>query len=153
MIETIRSLRAAHPHIGVVVLATRQTEHDLERTLQAGANSYLVHDGTSPLLSVAIRAACRGASVVPSEMLWRKPVVPRGGRAAAASGARKVSLTAREQQVLRLLAQGYSNKELSSRLGLAVATIKKHIQSIIAKLGVSSRTEAALRAVREKLVD
>ena len=153
LLDTLRALREAFPHIGMVVLAAGSAEVELQRTLQAGANGYLLENAPPQLISIAVRAASRGASLVPSELLWRTTAPPAASRPLPSLSGRTVVLTAREQQVLRLLTDGFSNKELSTQLGLAVATIKKHIQSIISKLGVSSRTEAALLAVREKLFD
>jgi DNA-binding NarL/FixJ family response regulator len=151
--QVVRAIREAHPMLGVVVWAAEPGEAGYHQAIVAGATGYVLDHGMTDVLLLAVRAARQGASVVPSSFLWRTSTQKPVPRPVQNPCGRTVVLTSREQQVLRLLTQGNSNKELSSHLGLAVATIKKHIQSIIAKLGVSSRTEAALLAVREKLFD
>jgi DNA-binding NarL/FixJ family response regulator len=119
--------------------------------LQAGASAVLSEAADGAILGTAIRAAVQGLTTVSAE--FRDHLVDASGsRSALESDAKDgpppIELTAREQQVLRLLAEGASNKSIARRLGITPHTAKFHVASIVAKLGATGRTDAVAKALR-----
>jgi DNA-binding NarL/FixJ family response regulator len=110
--------------------------------LEAGVAGYLLKTSSAQELAAAVRTAAGGALVL-DEVISRR--LTRRWR--SGPGRTSPSLTARETEVLRLIAQGLPNKQIASQLGLGLRTVESHVSSLLAKLGVSSRTEAALYAV------
>jgi NarL family two-component system response regulator LiaR len=148
-VDAIRGVRSASPGTRVVVLTTFSDDRKVVDSIKAGAAGYLLKDVRPPDLAEAVRAVHRGESVLHPRVggkLMRE--VARPPRACAVE-----SLSERELDVLRLLATGLPNREIAARLVLSEKTIKTHVSSILAKLEVSDRTQAALYAVREGLVD
>jgi DNA-binding NarL/FixJ family response regulator len=113
--------------------------------VRAGAIGYLLKDIRAPELRRAIKAAAAGQVRLPPQA---SAYLVRELRAPEATDA----LTERERQVLRLVAQGYSNKEIGRDLQIAEDTVKTHVKHILAKLGVQSRTQAVLSAMSQGLV-
>jgi DNA-binding NarL/FixJ family response regulator len=110
--------------------------------LEAGVAGYLLKTSSAQELAAAVRTAAGGALVL-DEVISRR--LTRRWR--SGPGKTSPSLTARETEVLRLIAQGLPNKQIASQLGLGLRTVESHVSSLLGKLGVSSRTEAALYAV------
>ena len=132
---------------GLPVLALIHDENDAVEALAAGARAVLYRDATGEHLAAALRATHRGLLVLD------------GGLAAHALRPRQTSapalvepLTPRESEVLQLLAQGLANKAIAERLGISDHTAKFHVNAILGKLGVQSRTEAIVQAARRGLV-
>jgi DNA-binding NarL/FixJ family response regulator len=120
---------------------------------RAGAKGYLLKDVTPEELGLAIRALAGGGNwFKPSltEGVLRGLLEARGG--AAPDGRRDEPLTPREQEVVRMMAGGYSNREIGGALGVAERTVKNHVSSILAKLGVRDRTRAVLKALEKRLL-
>jgi DNA-binding NarL/FixJ family response regulator len=115
--------------------------------LEAGASGYLLKDADADEVIAAIRAAHRG------ELQLDPAIARRLMTALRPKTSRPEELTARELEVLRLLAEGRANKEIAAALSLSERTARTHVSSILSKLGLNSRTQAALWAVREGLVD
>jgi DNA-binding NarL/FixJ family response regulator len=115
--------------------------------MRAGAAGYLLKDAEPSELLAAIRTAHSGGSPLHPDAAARLVGELRRPQTAA------VELTAREREVLELLARGMPNKAIALRLSLAEKTVKTHVSAILRKLEVTDRTQAALRAVRERLVD
>jgi DNA-binding NarL/FixJ family response regulator len=133
------------PNTNVVVLTTLLEDESIVAAVRAGAVGYLLKDTSLPDLLQAIKAAVAGqAQISPkaAARLVQKVVAPE----------RSETLSQREAEVLQLLAQGSANKEIGSHLGIAEKTVKTHVSSILGKLGVQSRMQAALYAVRIGLV-
>jgi DNA-binding NarL/FixJ family response regulator len=133
------------PNTNVVVLTTLLEDESIVAAVRAGAVGYLLKDTSLPDLLQAIKAAVAGqAQISPkaAARLVQKVVAPE----------RSETLSQREAEVLQLLAQGSANKEIGSQLGIAEKTVKTHVSSILGKLGVQSRMQAALYAVRVGLV-
>jgi DNA-binding NarL/FixJ family response regulator len=148
-VAATRRLHAAQPDCRVIMLTTFDDDEYVFEGLRAGAVGYLLKDVPSARLVEAIRAAARGetflqpsiAAKVVAELtrLADRPAAP-----AAASLAEP--LTEREVEILRLMAEGASNKEIAARLFLAEGTVKNHVTNILAKLGVPGRLQAVNRA-------
>ncbi len=153
-IEATRRIRDALPTTKVVMLTVSDDEEDLFASIRSGATGYLLKEVAIEEVADAIRAAARGHGLVSPSMAARLLVEfnrlskPTGAAPGAAS-----RLTVREIEVLRLVAKGMSNREISGDLQIAENTVKNHVRNILEKLQVRSRTEAAMRAVREKLLE
>ncbi len=157
-IELAQRVKEMRPEIAVMVLTMygNDKKYVLE-ALRAGAAGYLGKDAPRELLCRALRAVADGGTMVSSSLLLdtvRGLVQTPRRPEERAPGSRAIDrFTAREQQVLRLVAQGYANKRIARELNLAEVTVKKYVQSIIGKMGASDRTHAAILAVRSGLVD
>lgn len=147
-IESTRQIRARYSEIEVVALTSFGEEERVRAALEAGASGYLLKDADADEVSAAIRAAYRGE-------LPLDPAIARD----LVSSLREEShdeptaeLTTRELEVLRLLGAGKSNKEIAGELQISERTARTHVSNILSKLGLTSRTRAALWAVRQGLV-
>ncbi|TCP47376.1 LuxR family two component transcriptional regulator [Tamaricihabitans halophyticus] len=118
----------------VLLLTTIGRRHEITRALAEGAAGFVLKDSTGDELAAAIHGVWRGLTVIS----------PAAADALGAPGSPQ--LTTRESQVLGLLGDGLSNQDIADRLGLAERTVKVHVGNVLGKLGVRSRTEAALRA-------
>jgi two-component system nitrate/nitrite response regulator NarL len=137
---------------GVPVAALVTAPEQVSAALAEGAQAVLARDVTPAALAAALLAIHRGLSVLDSTgraLLAHEPVEPDAARGPAEAGA---ELTARELEVLQLLAAGLSNKAIARRLAISEHTAKFHVNSILGKLGASSRTEAVVAAARKALV-
>jgi len=141
-IEATRQIRLGAPHARVIILSSSDREEHIYRALQAGACAYLLKDAPAQQISDCLAAVADGRKFLPP-----------------AIGAKLMSrfdgnqLSAREQDILHHLAAGLGNKQIARNAGIAEGTVKFHVNSILSKLGVSSRTEAAREAVKRGLVD
>jgi DNA-binding NarL/FixJ family response regulator len=147
-IAATRRLRVEHPAVRVLALTTFDDDEDVFAALRAGAVGYLLKDVTGDRLVEALLAAARGESVLQPSVAAR--VVARFAELPDDAPPRPqplvVPLSDRELEVLRLLADGGSNREIASALFLAEGTVKNHVTNVLAKLGARDRTQAALRA-------
>ncbi len=147
-IAATRRLRAEQPEVRVLALTTFDDDEDVFEALRAGALGYLLKDVTSDRLVEAVLAAARGESVLQPSVAAK--VVARLAQLDVAPRSRPqplvVPLSDRELDVLRLLADGRSNREIAGELFLAEGTVKNHVTNVLAKLGARDRTQAALRA-------
>ena len=147
-IEAARKIREASPESKVIVLTSYPDDATVLPALEAGAAGYLLKDVEPQELADGVRRVHRG------ESLLHPAVAPRVIREAVGpAAAERDSLPPRELDVLRLLARGLPNKLIARELGIAERTVKTHVSSIFAKLGVTDRTQAALYAVREGLTN
>ncbi len=149
-IAAIREMRFLSPSTKVIVLTSFADDEKVFAAVKAGAAGYLLKDVQPQELGEAIRTVYRGeAQLHPTVAAKLMQEVAESGRQPAALD----SLTDREMDVLRLIAQGMSNKEIALELGVAEKTVKTHVSNILQKLHLADRTQAALYAVRERLVD
>lgn len=144
-VTAIGALRAEFPDVEVIALTSVLEDELVVGAVQAGAVGYLLKDTNADELCRAIKAAAAGQVQLAPEAAAR---LVREVRAPE----RPETLTERETEVLQLLAEGVSNKQIASRLFIGEKTVKTHVSHILAKLGVPSRTAAALHAVRTGLV-
>jgi DNA-binding NarL/FixJ family response regulator len=142
-VETTRRLRIAAPECRVVILTTFDDDDLVFGALRAGASGYLLKDSTAEQLLAGIRSAARGEPVIATRVLSK--VVAEFVRLPPAELPSAPALTPRELDVLTLLARGAVNKEIAKALALTEGTVKNHLSSLFAKLGVTHRTQAALR--------
>jgi len=144
-VEATRRILASRPGTKVVALTSFSDEDLIGETLRAGAIGYLMKNVSADQLADAVRSAHAGRSTLAPEAadaLVRSISAPRPSADA---------LTAREREVLKLMADGLTNADIAERLVIGVATVKTHVSSIISKLGVSTRTEATATAIRRGL--
>jgi DNA-binding NarL/FixJ family response regulator len=144
-IEALRELRARAPATRAIVLSSFIDDDKLFPAVRAGAAGYLLKDVQPQELVAAIRTVHGGGSLL-------HPVVAARLMEALAGSAPLEQLTAREREVLVLIGRGLANKLIARELGIAEKTVKAHVSSVLAKLGLTDRTQAALFAVREGLV-
>ena len=135
----------------VVMLTTSSDERDLVTSLRSGARGYLLKDMEPEQLVDALTAVVEGETVVAPEMTSVLARVVKGGTVESDHPDRFSSLTPREFEILRHLSEGQSNKEIARELGITDGTVKLHVRSILRKLEVRSRVEAAVIAVEERL--
>jgi DNA-binding NarL/FixJ family response regulator len=147
-VSATRRLRVEQPGTRVLALTTFDDDEDVFAALRAGAVGYLLKDVSADRLVEALLAAARGESVLQPSVAAR--VVARFAAMPDDAPPRPqplvVPLSDRELEVLRLLADGGSNREIAAALFLAEGTVKNHVTNVLAKLGARDRTQAALRA-------
>lgn len=148
-IEATRRILVADPAAKVIALTSFATDDKVFPAIQAGAAGYLLKEAEPSELAEAIRKVHNG------EPILHPAVAARLMRqvAAAAPRAHRTDLTARELEVLRLIARGRSNKEIARDLSVAEKTVKTHVSNVLSKLGVADRTQAALYAVQNGLAE
>ena len=146
-IEATRQIRARYPDVQIVALTSFVEEEKAQAALDAGASGFLLKDADADEVAAAIRAAHRG------EVHLDPAIAGRLVRALRAPGTPQPgsTLTERERQVLRLVAAGKANKDIATELSISERTARTHVSNILAKLGMTSRTQAALWAVRDGL--
>ena len=140
-IETIAALRKEWPQAKVLVLTTYAGDENIHRALEAGARGYLIKDALDDDLLNAVTAVWQGRRYVPARVAVQ--MAEHGPR---------VELTDRERQVLDLMANGSRNKEIATALLISEATARTHVENIVAKLGVNSRTEAVVLAAQRGFI-
>ncbi len=155
-IEVTRQIKAAYPDIAVVLLSGYNDDALVVEAIQAGAAGFLLKDASEALLLHTIHVAKSGGCVIEASLLrasasqtpaaLERPQRPEPALMLAEE------LTEREREVLRLMAEGYTNKEIAEQLSVAEVTVKKHVQNIMAKLGATDRTHAAILALRLGLI-
>jgi DNA-binding NarL/FixJ family response regulator len=150
-LELLHELKARWPDVPVIMLTSFDHAHYVRRALAEGAAGYMLKDATPEDLEQAIKVAISGGGNVLSprviqnlfEATAADPSAPEGSRGARPAGA----LTQRETDILALLAEGKSNRDISRALYLSEKTVKAHLAAIFRKLGVTNRTQAAMAAV------
>ena len=151
-VDAIAGLREASPTSRVVMLTVSEDGEDLATALRHGAQGYLLKTIDGDVLAEAIQRAARGEPVVSPEMMGKLVVAFQSQGAPAAPLPQEPAqedvspLSPREEEVLREIAQGASNKEIARRLDIAETTVKIHVQHILKKLGLTSRVQAAVYA-------
>jgi NarL family two-component system response regulator LiaR len=146
-VDATTRIKEQQPSVHVIVLTSFLEEDQVVPAIRAGATSYLLKDVAATDLARAIRGARAGQAQLHPEVarrLMQQVTTPRKPEAAA-------QLTDREREVLRLLAEGRSNKEIARALVVSERTVKGHVSNILGKLGLQDRTQAALYAVRHGL--
>jgi two-component system nitrate/nitrite response regulator NarL len=159
-VDALPALFEAAPHARVLMLTVSEDENDLAAALRGGASGYLLKTIEGEALISAIQRAVVGESVIAPEMTSKLVAAYRGAAAGAqapvqvpaAPPSPLATLSPREHDILRAIAQGASNKEIGRELGIAETTVKIHVQHILRKLDVSSRVHAAVIATECGLI-
>jgi DNA-binding NarL/FixJ family response regulator len=147
-VNTIQTIRSRHEQARFVVLTTYEGDEDIHQALAAGAQGYMIKGMPHDALIEALRRVHAGGRFLPC------PVKQALASRAPSSELRTPNsdLSARERQVLALLASGKSNKDIAGELGITEATVKCHVSAILMRLGVSDRTQAVVVALQRGLV-
>ncbi len=140
-VDAIHRIRMESPQSRFIVLTTYDGDEDIYRALKAGAKAYLLKGMTTDELITAIRVVHAGRSHIPQAIAEK--LAERMG---------VEELTPREMDVLEQIVAGMSNKQIADELGVSEATVKTHINSLLGKLGVTDRTQAATAAIRRGIV-
>jgi len=140
-VQVTAAIRAEFPQARLLVLSSFDGDEDIYRALKAGARAYVLKDSTREELLAAVRTVAAGQRSLSAAVAERLAERVTGSE-----------LTARELAVLRQIVSGRSNKQIASALSISEGTVKTHVKSILAKLGVEDRTEAAVLALRRGLV-
>ena len=154
-VEATRIIKREMPHIGIIALTMYEDQHYIFDLVRAGATGYLIKDSDSTEIIAAIRAISKGESLihpsVASKILAEFSLLSEG------KGKKKSGLdhdlTEREITVLRLVAEGKTNKEIANVLDLSEKTVKNHVRNIFHKLHVYDRTQAAILAIRKGIIE
>ena len=140
-VELTKALREQNPNARVILLTTYDTDEEIFRGLRAGASSYLLKDVDSTRLAETIRAVHAGRKEIPPEIA-----------AKLADHVASETLTPRQEEVLRGVAEGKSNLEIAKALYVSEGTVKAHVKAILQKLGARDRTQAITIAIKRGLV-
>lgn len=152
-IAVLIQLKEAAPQVPVLVVTMHQEPDLVRRAIEAGAAGYVLKGVSRSELLASVRTVWQGGSVVDPALLrlvlgaWNPAVTPCGARAPSED------LSPLERDLLRLIAEGLTNREIAPRLRWSRATVKRYVQQVLEKLGVSDRTQAAVEAVRRGLLD
>ena len=141
-IDTLVSIRGEFPNARVLMLTTSDGDGEIHRALRAGASAYALKSMPKNQLLEVIRAVHAGRRLVPPEVAAR-----------IAEHLGDEALTARELEVLRLIGDGYRNKQIADRLSIAESTVNFHIKNIVGKLGAHDRAHAVTIAIRRGLLE
>jgi DNA-binding NarL/FixJ family response regulator len=153
-IEATREIRSALPHVRIVMLTVSDEEADLYEAIKAGASGYLLKEISTDEVAEAIRSVMAGQSrISPSMASKLLTEFATWSRRSGPPGTEGPTLTDRELQVLRLVAQGMANRDIARELFISENTVKNHVRNILEKLHLHSRMEAVVYAVRENLLD
>ncbi|MDE2221477.1 MAG: response regulator transcription factor [Candidatus Omnitrophica bacterium] len=142
-------IRKEHPHVAVVILTVHEDEPYIFQAIKAGAMGYLLKDVSIKELAEAVRKVSEGEAllqpIIASKVLKEFVMLDkRKAREGQKSGS---NLTAREEEILRFIAMGDSNKEIAQKIGITEKTVKNHVSNILTCLHVNNRTQAALYAL------
>ena len=140
-VAAIQAIRGARSDARIVALTSYDGDADIYRALSAGASGYLIKDMLGTEVVAAVRAAAAGRRVIPPAVASR-----------LAEFTPRVELTAREVEVLRLTAKGLRNKEIARVIGRTEETVKVHVKHVMAKLGVTGRTEAVTLGLQRGII-
>lgn len=153
-VEATRSLHCEMPHVGIIFCTMFEDDEYVFAGLKAGGRGYILKESDPETMLRAIRAVAHGESLlsptVAQKVLRQFAALP--GEAPAGRAPLCDDLTEREREVLSLVGQGYSNKEIARQLSISEKTVKNHIANIFSKLHINDRTQAVLYAIRRGLV-
>jgi DNA-binding NarL/FixJ family response regulator len=144
-IDATRTLRALLPETSVVILTAYPDQRVMARALEAGCCGFVSKTGRPEELIAAVRAAANGSATFPRDAVERLVRHDDSGEGA--------NLSARELEVLRLMAAGHSTNDIAEKLSLSVHTTRNHVRNLMSKLGAHSRLDAVVSAARSGLID
>ncbi|ALX04114.1 chemotaxis protein CheY [Aeromicrobium erythreum] len=151
-VEVCKTIKSISPSTGIIMLTASDEESDLYESIRSGASGYLLKDGsTYDQVAEAVRLVAAGQSLISPSMATK--LLDEFVQMSRSPAPATAQLTARELQVLRLVAKGLSNREIAEELFISENTVKNHIRNMLEKLQMKSRMEAAMYAVRSNLLD
>ena len=150
-VAAIIEIKNAALETGIIILTTYDTDDYIFRGIEAGARGYLLKDSPPEEVLKAIRAVYQGESLIQPRVASR--LLDRLSQFSRNAAPSEGSLSAREVEVLQIMATGAANKEIASRLNIGQSTVKTHIVRIFNKLGVSGRTEAVAEGAKRKIIE
>ena len=139
--DTLITIRGEYPDARIIMLTTSDSDGDIQRALRAGASAYILKSMPKKELLEVVRSVHAGRRYVPADVAAR-----------LAEHLGEEDLTARELEVLRLIRDGYRNKQIADQLAIAETTVNFHIKNLVGKLGANDRTHAVTIAVRRGLL-
>lgn len=145
-IEGTKLIKQAYPDVKILILTTFQDTEYIVEAMQYGASGYLLKDSSYEAIYDGIKVALSGKIVMDSAVSSKLVAQPSIKQVAASQAIQQWNLTSREQDLIRLIAQGYSNKEIAERLYLSEGTIKNNISNILGKLSLRDRTQLVIFA-------
>lgn len=157
-IEATRQVREKRPGTRIIMLTSHDNDQEIFASLAAGANGYCLKDLGAERLKRAILSVSEGAAWLDPRIagkvltIFSKEAVAQPGQPSAKEDELISPLSQRETEVLKLMVDGLSNKEIADRLVIGVSTVRTHVEHILEKLAVSGRTEAAVKAMRRGLI-
>ena len=151
-VEAIRQIKARHPEIKILVLTTYDDDEWVFDAIRAGASGYLLKDTSRDEVIKAIRGTVTGKTYVDPSVAG-KVLRQASSRQTQPTTLITSKLTDREVEVLRLIAKGFNNTDIAARLFLSEGTVRNHVSAILAKLGVTDRTQAAVIAIQHGLTN
>jgi two-component system response regulator DegU len=153
--QATRRIKSAHPHINVIMLTAYDDDEQIYHAIRTGASAYYPKDVSPDHLIEAIRHVSQGNYVVGEQLMnqreiekWLAEAFERFGSVLTDIEEKFVPLSPREMEILQLVTRGLSNKEIAYTLGISHQTVKNHMTSILRKLDVEDRTQAAVFALR-----
>ncbi|MBI3929345.1 MAG: response regulator transcription factor [Armatimonadetes bacterium] len=155
-LEVLRRVKQASPQIEVVLITESESDLDLVEGLRAGARGYLTKESSRKVVHHALECARHGVTVISTQLLnqaFGTLVSSADARDSKTQLSSLVDLTPRERQVLKLVADGMTNRAICKRLSLTEIAVKEHVQSLVLKIGARDRTQLAVRALRLGIID
>ncbi len=149
-IQIARNLRRTHPNCRVIILTTYDDDDYLFGALEAGAHAYLLKDVSLDELPASIRAVHAGKRLLSPLLMDR--VLEEFHHLAAEKVAEAHGVSAEDQELLRFMADGLTNREIAEKLNYSEATVKKRVQEVLERLGVANRTQAVALTIRQGLI-
>ena len=153
-LEATRRIKAEMPYVRIIILTVSESDQSLFEAIKSGAQGYLLKSVQPQALLDTLSGVFRGEASISGAMAARLlQDLARESRPVSPPPAPPARLTQREQEVLRLVSQGKSNKEIASALNIAENTVKNHLKNILEKLHLENRVQAATFALRRELGD
>ena len=151
-IEATKEIKSKYHDVKIVILTSHVGEEDVIQSLRAGANSYCCKDVEPQMLKNIVKSTLDGASWFDAKVSDFVLNKTNGEYSETQLTKESVNLTSREYQILKLMAQGKNNNQISKEFNLSVNTVKAHVCSILQKLNVDDRVQAVIIAIKQKLV-
>lgn len=152
-VEATRHITTELPETGVIILTMYRRDDYIFEAIKAGASGYLLKEVELSELLRAVRAVARGEAVIDAAIAGRVMAELRSSRTLVKETTSEESLAERDVEILQLLAQGLSNQEIADQLSLSEKTVRNRLSLVFRQLHLKNRTEAALYAMREGLID
>lgn len=150
-VETCRRVKQLHPEIAVLVLTSFGDDEEVFGVLEAGAAGYVLKDARPGLVIQAVRATAEGEAVFDAKIAARV-IAGKAGNTSEVDLELKGRFSQREIEVLRLMAEGMSNRQIARTLWISEATVKTHVSHVLHKMGATDRTQAVLVGLRSGLI-